>query len=259
MENSQNTEVNPTTMRLFLWSGIVLVIALIVAQGFFMGFIPLLSPTLSPEQVSDIFVERRSDILIGCLIQMIGWSLYALWAIPIIVFIRKMERGIPLLTYASLVNCGGGSVVFILIPLTWAVAAFRAGSVSPDSIMLMNDWVVYLFLYTWVPFTIWLFIVAAAILLNRNEEAPYPRWVAFASIWTGILISPAGTISFFRTGPFAWDGLITFWLVTIVFFSWMVVMTVMSFKAITNMEKRQSGDLADSALRAGAPSSLSTP
>lgn len=96
-----------------------------------MGFIPGASPALTPQELAQIFVERRSWILAGCLIQIICWSFYATWAIPIIMFIRKMERGMPVLTYASLVNVGDGWVFFILIPMTWAVMAFRAGAIDP--------------------------------------------------------------------------------------------------------------------------------
>jgi hypothetical protein len=36
----QQQEMNTTVMRVFLWSGVVLVAALIVAQGLIMGFLP---------------------------------------------------------------------------------------------------------------------------------------------------------------------------------------------------------------------------
>ncbi|MET0986515.1 MAG: hypothetical protein ABW034_14030 [Steroidobacteraceae bacterium] len=234
---NQRSEMNALVMRVFLWSGVVLVAALIIAQGWMMGFIPGPSPSLSPDEVAGIFIERRSSILAGALVQIICWSFYATWAIPIILFIRKMERGWPILTYASLVNVGGGWVFFILIPMTWAVIAFRAETLDPTLIQIMNDWVWFDWLYTWPSFSIWMFIIGGAVFLDRNTPRVYPRWIGYFNVWCGILIFPAGMIGFFKQGPFAYDGLISFWFAVCVFFGWMVTMTVMSFKAVTAEER----------------------
>ena len=39
-------------------------------------------------------------------------------------------------------------------------------------------------------------------------------------------------MTFFKTGPFAFDGLLALYLPFSVFFAWMMVMSVMVFKAI---------------------------
>lgn len=249
----KQVEMNTGVMRAFLWSGVVLVAALIVAQGLIMGFIPGPSPALSAEELKQIFVERKDSILLGALIQIICWSFYATWAIPIIMFIRKMERGMPALTYASLVNVGGGWVFFILIPLTWAVIAFRADTLPPFVIQIMNDWVWFTWLFTWPSFSIWMVMIAVAIFYDHNVPGIYPRWVAFFNLWCGFLIFPAGLIAFFKTGPFAYDGIISFWFAVFVFFGWMVVMTVTTFQVITAEDRRLSGEASTERKHAGNP------
>lgn len=236
----KNEEMNTTIMRVFLWSGVITVAALIVAQGMIMGFVPGPSPAMSAEDLRQIFVERRTNILAGCLLQIICWTFYATWCIPIIAFIRRAERGMPLLTYASLVNCGGGYVFFILIPMTWAAMAFRIETLDAGTAQIMNDWVWFDWLYTWPSFSVWMFIIAAAIFCDRNPQPAYPRWMAYFNVWCGFLIFPAGLIGFFKTGPFAYDGMISFWFAVCVFFGWMVGMTLMTFRAITAQAQRQA-------------------
>ena len=209
--------------------------------------VPGPSPALGAEKIAQIFVDRRDAILIGALIQIIFWTFYGTWNIPMIMFIRRMERGMPGLTYAALVNAGGGWVIVVMIPMTWAVAAFRAGEVAPQIIMILNDWVWFLWLYTWPSFSVWMFIVAAAILLQRNSPPVLPRWFAFYNIWSAILIFPAGMIGFFKTGPFAMDGLISFWFAVVVFFGWMVVSTVVMFKGVSLLERQQRASALSSA------------
>jgi len=43
---------------------------------------------------------------------------------------------------------------------------------------------------------------------------------------------------FFKHGPFGFNGLITFWMPTFVFFTWICVMTYMVLRAISAEEKR---------------------
>jgi hypothetical protein len=232
--------MNMTVMRAFVWSGVVLIVAMLVAQGWMMGFIPPPAPSLSAKELAQIFIERQDGIRLGTLIQCICWSFWNTWAIAITMFIRKMERGMPVLTYASIANIGGGYVFFILIPMTWAVIAFRAESLDPATIQIMNDWVWFDFLFTWPPFALWMVIIAVAIFNDHNLPTVFPRWAAFFNLWCALLIFPAGLIVFFKTGPFAYNGLISFWFAFFVFFGWMVVMTVLTLKTITAEERRLS-------------------
>jgi hypothetical protein len=58
-----------------------------------------------------------------------------------------------------------------------------------------------------------------------------------------------GAIAFLtRTGPFAWNGLLTFWAVFSLFGVWMLVMAYLLLKALT----KQSLD-RDDELRVAAP------
>lgn len=53
-----------------------------------------------------------------------------------------------------------------------------------------------------------------------------------ANIWVVILFLPAGIITLFKTGPFAWDGLIAFWIPALVFFICAFAMCALLLKAI---------------------------
>ena len=231
--------IDPRIIKVFLWSGVVLVATLIIAQGLIMGFVPGPSPMLSADDLAQIFIERKNNILLGSLLQIIFWSFWATWAMAIIGYIRKMEKGVPLLTYASIANVGGGYVFFLMIPTTWAVIAFRAETLSPEIIQIMNDWVWFQWLFTWPPFSIWMFIIAAAIFLDHNVPTLYPRWVAYFNVWCGVLIFPAGLIAFFKDGPFAYDGIISFWFAVFVFFGWICVMTGSTFRLVSKAGERE--------------------
>lgn len=227
------------------YTGIALVISLIISQGFLMRFIPPPSPALAADELAQIFIDRKIPIRIGTLIQCICYSFWGTWAIAIVACIRRMERGIPIISYAAIANAGGAYVFFLLMPITWAMMAFRPEEMDPAFLQIMNDWVWFIFILSWPPFAIFMIFIAVAIFRDHNVPAVYPRWVAFFNLWTAVLISPAALIEFVKTGPFAYDGLISFWFIYIVFFGWIVVMSVVTVQALSRAAARAnaSGDV----------------
>lgn len=69
---------------------------------------------------------------------------------------------------------------------------------------------------------------------NNNR---YPRWIGFVNFWIAILFLPGVLLPFFKSGPFAWNGLIGFWLVAFAFFGWIIMMWWSTVRAIKNSEK----------------------
>lgn len=236
----QEQTIDSAVAKTFVCTGVALVLSLVVTQGWLMGFIPPPSPALPADELAKIFIERKVGIRIGTLIQCICYTFWSTWAISIAFYIRRMERGIPVLTYASIANIGGGYVFFLLMPITWAALAFRPEELDPHFLQVMNDLVWFIFILSWPPFALFMIFIAVAIFRDYNVPTIFPRWVGFFNLWTAVLIVPAGLVEFFKTGPFAYDGLISFWFVFAVFFGWMLVMSAVTLRAIANDKRARA-------------------
>ena len=230
--------IDPFLMRLCIWTGVALVAMTVVGFGWFLGYVDPPSPSISAADFLLRVQANQMSMLIGCAVCTFFWSFWVTWAAPILIYIRRMERA-PLLTYASLANVGGGAAVITTIAVSWTVMAFRA----EDALIVQafNDLGFFLFLYTWPPFAIWMWIIAIAILRDINPEPTFPRWVAFYNLWAGLLMAPASLMGLFKAGPFAYNGLLAFWLVAIDFFLWMLVMSVVMFRVVAEDERRIKG------------------
>lgn len=223
-------------IKAMAWSGVVLVLSLAVGYGL-MGFLPPPSPDLPAEALKAIFVERKIEIRIATMIQCIGFTFYLTWAMSIVMIMRKMESGLPVLSWTSIANAGGGFVLFLLQPITWAALAYRPELVDAWFLQIMNDWVWFSFILSWPPFAVFMVMIGIAILRDHNVPRIMPRWVAFFNLWCALAISPAALIEFFKTGPFTYAGLVDFWFIFVVFFGWMVVMTLVTVKAADRLGK----------------------
>ncbi|MFA7597046.1 MAG: hypothetical protein WCY92_11890 [Novosphingobium sp.] len=233
-------------IKLMAWSGVLLVISL-GSSFWLMGFLPPPSPNLTPDALKAVFVERSTRILFGTAIECLGFTFYLTWACSIIMVMRKMESGLPVLSLTSLANAGGGYVLFLMMPFTWAALAYRAPGLDAWFVQFMNDWAWFVFILSWPPFAIFMIMIAIAIFRDRNASPLMPRWIGYYNLWCALTISPALLIEFFKTGPFTYAGAIDFWMIFAVFFGWMVVMTVATVKAcdrIRAMEDTPGGALA---------------
>lgn len=122
--------------------------------------------------------------------------------------------------------------------------AFRAE--DPTVVQAFLDLGFFLFLYTWPPFAILMVIIAVAIFRDVNAVPAYPRWVAYYNLYAAIAMAPASFMGLFKSGPLAYNGVLAFWLVVLDFFTWMIVMSVLTFRAIANDERRSCRDRNDS-------------
>src|SRR5438876_1199662 len=110
----QQSRLNPRVARGLLWTGPVLFVIGMVCFIVIMQFIPPHDPGDSAQQIARDYAQHEDRIRIGCLLLIIGWSLWSTWAAVIATMIRKTESGLPVLTYASVALIGAGAVAFFL-------------------------------------------------------------------------------------------------------------------------------------------------
>lgn len=219
--------------RLLLCTGPALVLALVVALIPLAHLIPPPAPSKTPEEVAEFFAAHTTGIRVGCVVMMVFFTFFATWSAVIIGLMRRSEGVTPVLSYASLACVGAGTVFFTVAPLTWAVAAFRPSDYAPETVRALNDWAWFSILFSWPPFAVFCLLIAIAVWSDRSETPLFPRWVAYYNVWESIFLVPFALIAFFKTGPFAWNGLFGFYLPTGSFCIWMGVMTWVMWRATT--------------------------
>lgn len=222
--------------QLCAWAGPAFVVFFGVGMVLLAGFIPPTHPGSSAASIVHTYTTDKTAFRFGLVLMGFGAAFVIPWAMTIVTQVRRTELGSPVLSYSAL-----GAAVFMatdasIICTIWGVASFRAGTISPDITLTLNDIGWFLFMFPWQA-AIWLFLaVGLAILWDKSEEPIYPRWVAWLSIWFTILTFPDSLILFFKHGPFGYNGLFAFYIPFGVLGAWAIIMTVYTLKAI----KRQA-------------------
>ena len=145
---------------------------------------------------------------------------------------------------------GANFVVATLIPLVWALGAFRPQEISPEITRAINDLGFFLFTFAWTPGGAWFAILAITIFSDKAAQPLYPRWLGYFSLWCALLEVPAGLVIFFKSGPFSYNGLIALYIPLGIFFVWMLGVTTQMLKAQARDERLARVETGDGAFGA---------
>ena len=217
----------------------------------FAHMIPVNSPQKSVADVVASYAGNATGIRIGMSLVMFGCALMITWGAALATQTRRAAPRHPILFHiqvaCSVTACMNG----VMLCLAGGLAAFRSGVVSGDITQLLND----LFWLLWVlpgsSFEIWCFAAGAAILLDERPRPVFPRWSAYFSFFVGLSFLPGFLGLFAKSGPFAYNGLVPWWIPTVTFFLWALVMTPLTIGAIrTGPDPDDITGIADPAVTA---------
>jgi hypothetical protein len=215
---------------------------------FFIGFVgiarffPPLSPADTAEQTAAIYREHTNSIRTGLLMCYVGTMFYLAFGSGIVGQTRRIRGVAPAITFFQIASYAAASLLILLPLICWFTAAFRPDERTAESIQLINDFGWIGFVIGFPPFVTWVVATGVAILSDKSERRLYPRWSGYLSLCMGSLQMMALLLIFFKVGPFAWDGLFSWYLPFTDFFAWFVVITVLTIKAINNPRYEASVD-----------------
>jgi hypothetical protein len=198
-----------------------------------------MSPGMTAEEVANFYQQNAAMIRFS----MITFNLCAIMLIPfymvIVVQMKRMATPSQVLAYSYLAGATTGATLFAIADIFWLVAAFRPDR-DPQLIMLLNDMAWLIFITPVGMLIVQNLCLALAIFLDARPQPIFPRWVAYFSILTAAAMTPAAGAVIFRTGPLAWDGVVSFWLRIGAFCLYIAVM----FFAVRAAIKRQAAEEA---------------
>ena len=224
--------------KVFVLSGVGCV-SLFFAAFVCADFVPPLSPALSADSVAAHYRAHQTGVLLGGVLMMLSSLFYAAFVAVISAQMRRIPSASPAATYAQLVAGAFACLTFFLPALLFIVTGFRPER-DPATTQALNDMAWIWLVIAWPPFLTQYWSFSYAVLADRRAEPLFPRWFAYLNIWAVFCYMPATLLPFFKTGPFAWNGFIVFWIPALVFVVQFIVNTVMLFRAVDQVDRDES-------------------
>ncbi|WP_183093581.1 hypothetical protein [Nocardioides stalactiti] len=243
-ETAAQTRADYLITRIGLLLVVLYVVPGLLGFAVFAGFWPPPGPDLTAQQIADYFVEHQTGLTIGMVLMAFCGPWYVVWSAAISRVIERIEGPMGILAHVQFI----GGVLTGLVTFTpatiWITAAIRAEDHSPETIQTLYDFGWMFFDTTFVCSAIQSIAIGVAVLIDRRATPLFPRWFAWMSFLTAACYVPLMLMPFFRTGPVAWDGAVSFWVVFVEFFAFTAVATVLTWRALKRLE---SEDLLEAA------------
>lgn len=202
----------------------------LIGFWFVAGFVPPPSPAASTADVVRMYTEHATSIRIGMMVATLGAVLTLPWQAAVATRMRRIEGRPYPLTIIWVLASGLFCLEFVYPLMFWMVAAYRP-EVGPETTQRLNDLAWISLLGVVGTAVAQAFALGTAVVRDTSPRPVYPRWYGYFCFWAALLFLPATLIIFFRSGPFAWNGVISWWMVLSVFAGWIVVTTALSVRA----------------------------
>jgi hypothetical protein len=198
------------------YMGILSMTLMLIALWPLWNMLPPPDATLTPEQIAAFVDEHRTRILVGSMVNCFAVPLFYWFIGGLTAIFRKMEGECSPLTDAFLMVMVMAYVTLHSCLVFLIAAAYRP-HLSPEIVQTLVDLALI-----WLVFPAGLGViqfVIAGIIILRDKTMPiiFPRWVGYVSIWVGVLSAPGCFVALFKSGPFAWNGVLAFWLPLVAF------------------------------------------
>ncbi|MBA2347688.1 MAG: hypothetical protein H0V81_05270 [Solirubrobacterales bacterium] len=179
-------------------------------------FIPPPSPNWSAERISNFYSDHLTGIRIG----MIGTMFFTALLLPFYTIVAAEIRAIegrP--AVLSSIQFGAAVVLvmeLIVIAMLVLVASFRPDR-DAEVIRVLNDFWWFVWTMAIPVYCVQYICIAVAGFMDKRPHPTWPRWAAYLNAWNALLAAGGVLVVFFKTGPFAWNGLIGFWVPILAF------------------------------------------
>lgn len=205
------------------WAGPVFAVTFCIGLWFVGQFVPPHNPLATAEDIARFYQAHPVRIMIGLLITMFSATFWIPWSAALAAQMRRMEGRMSVLAETQM-GCGVAVPVFIILPvMVWATAAFRPER-NPELLLFFNDFAFLQFVGVVAPAYFQITSVGVATLFDKAAQPVFPRWVGYYSIWFALSTLTGGACFFFKVGPFAWNGVIAFWMPLILYGFWLAIM-----------------------------------
>ena len=231
----KNRKLDLNIQLLCAWCGPLFVLIYLVFWWGIAGFVPPQDPTWSPEQIFAFYDQNRMSIRIG----QMGACVAIIVLVPNWLYIAscirdiEVRRGIKPMMYLIFNGSAIINMVFLqLISLCWLLCTWTDAGMSAETIKSWHVFGWFLFVVPFALYTLQLITQGFAILLDDSAEPWLPRWCGYLCLAEVPTSALGGLAVFFRTGPFAWNGLLGFYVLCICFAGWIILMGVMMARSV---------------------------
>jgi hypothetical protein len=175
-------------------------------------------------------------VIVGCTLFYIAAGILTPGSIAFGIMFAKIEGRWPIWSLTTAV-CGVFiSLIVFFNCCAWIVAAYRPET-GADVIQSWYDWAWFAFLLGWIYLAIEMIATAVVELMDDRAEPMVPRWLTWLTLAGAATLIFAAGPAFFKSGPFAYHGVLAFYLPVVI---WGVYIALTTWYMLKELRRSRS-------------------
>lgn len=216
--------------RLCAWAGVAMLVPFFLAMWAAADFLPPPDPSDSVQETAQHYRDNQDGLVAGGVLMLVAGTFFLAFGAAISELIRRIRGRRSLIDRLQFAATIVNSVWFSMVGLLWITAAYRADR-NPEIVQVFHDmsWLTMIVPSSHIMMQVAL--TGLAILSDRRTTPIVPRTVGYFCLLDSLLYFPAWFAGFTDTGPFAWNGFVSFWLSVGPFGVWTAVILTFLLRA----------------------------
>lgn len=234
------SKVDTRYWRFCAWNGPAFMAIFIYFWGWLGHNFPPFQPDVPAAEVAAYFRDNAGSIRLGMVIAMTFSVSYCVWGLAIAKVMEQVNGPDSILV--QLARWGAGLTV---VPLLVSSAIFLSAAFRPEA---LPDWHIQ-FVYdqgwllvdlAYAVTSVQMFAIGVGFLQDNRAVPLVPKWLAWYGMWVGFMFIAECIMPYFRSGAFARNGVLNFWIEFGIWVIWVPILTGTILKAITRIEQEQA-------------------
>ena len=239
----EKSAINYKSQKMGIWCAWIFTLCTVVGWLGIANFISPAAADLGQEETRVWFQETHQwGTIVGCTIFYIGCGFLIPASIQFGLMLSRVEGKWPLWSITAAV---GGTFIALIVFLNacaWIVASYRKDT-GADVVQALNDWAWMAFLLGWIMLAVEMLASAIVEFQDKSEDPMIPRWLAWFTLLGSFILMTAMGPAFFKSGPFAYHGLLGFYLPMAVWGAYLNLTAWYMYKALSREEAAQANTL----------------
>jgi hypothetical protein len=232
-----NGKVDTRYWRFCAWMGPVFVAVFFLCWGLLGRNFPPFQPDVPAAEVASYFRENAGSVRLGMVIAMTFAPAYGVWGYALAKVLEQVDGKDTLMVQLARVGAAWTTITVLVPTSFWLTAAFRPEALPDWMIQMLYDMAWLLIDLAYAVTSVQLFALGVGFLGDKRAIPLIPKWLSWYGIWVGFMFVAECLMPFFRSGPFARNGLLNFWIEFLIWMVWLPVMTFHVLKAIKRIEQ----------------------